>query len=395
MRFSGFRITAIVLSIFFIASTSHSFPETTNKDIFKTSFDCAKATSDTEKTICSVQELAEADIEIGSIYNSLLSSLPSEGKQQLKQEQITWLKARNQCGRVKNVISCLKESYRNRIDVMNNRKVKLNASPRLRTTAADDISGRYEKIGEYESGELKVRKEGNDKIDFFIYATVTNFSCQLGVGSDYDGTARSAYAIFDNHVARYSDEVGCKLDLTFTNHQVTISTTEECNTYCGARAHNGMDGTYLKRSDTTESTKYKVLNFEFMDTGGAKYNSTKLLQQLKAKYGYVAPAMTLILVETSSFGNDTYKTQDSLINALNHDEAEKLRMLYVVACSSAEYKQGYHTSVETAKNLIDKNVPFRIRLLTEDGHVFNSSDYPLTAEDLKTILKNRMQPIEK
>ncbi len=230
MRFNGFKITGITLSILVIVSTSLAFSETNNKKTHKTSFDCAKVTSDTEKIICSAPELAEADVEMASIYKGLLYSLPSTAKQQLKQEQMAWLKTRNQCSSVKNIIGCIGDAYRSRIETLKKQNMNPNAPSPLRADAEDDINGCYEKIGEYDSGELKVNKVNNHKINIKIYTSVTNSSCEFGY--DYGGgAARAAFAILDNNNAKYSDDTGCELNLNFIHNQVTITTTEECNSY--------------------------------------------------------------------------------------------------------------------------------------------------------------------
>lgn len=86
---------------------------------FQTSFDCAKAASEVEKTICSVKDLADADIQLGALYKSLLSSLPESNKSQLKNEQIHWLKNRNKvCSSSTIIIDCLKESYLKRNETL-------------------------------------------------------------------------------------------------------------------------------------------------------------------------------------------------------------------------------------------------------------------------------------
>jgi len=43
--------------------------------VFKTSYDCAKADSEAENAIGHVKELADLDIQLGSIYTSVVATL--------------------------------------------------------------------------------------------------------------------------------------------------------------------------------------------------------------------------------------------------------------------------------------------------------------------------------
>lgn len=122
MRFRGFKIICIALSIIFIASISRAFAETVKKENFKASFDCTKASSRTEKTVCTVRELAEADIEMASVYKSLLSDMSYGEQILLKNEQHAWLKAREQCVNEKDIVGCLKYTYKDRTEVLKKRQ---------------------------------------------------------------------------------------------------------------------------------------------------------------------------------------------------------------------------------------------------------------------------------
>ena len=61
------------------------------------SFDCTKASTRTEKLICSDSELASLDIELSKAYANARNSLDAAGKKALLDEQRKWLEAYNQC----------------------------------------------------------------------------------------------------------------------------------------------------------------------------------------------------------------------------------------------------------------------------------------------------------
>ncbi len=76
----------------------------------KPSFDCAKATTKVEKTICSDDELAELDLELSKVYSEKRSLA------NVKSSQKKWIKNRNKIG---TNVDELKTIYKNRIEVLN------------------------------------------------------------------------------------------------------------------------------------------------------------------------------------------------------------------------------------------------------------------------------------
>ena len=60
------------------------------------SFDCAKASTAIEKTICKDAALATADREMAAAYKTLIDKLTGPAKGQLQKEQVRWISARNQ-----------------------------------------------------------------------------------------------------------------------------------------------------------------------------------------------------------------------------------------------------------------------------------------------------------
>lgn len=67
----------------------------TTLSLFGASFDCSKAKSDVEKMICKDDELSVLDKKLSLVFKEALQS--TENKEQLKKEQLSWMKERNQC----------------------------------------------------------------------------------------------------------------------------------------------------------------------------------------------------------------------------------------------------------------------------------------------------------
>jgi len=80
------------------------------------SFDCAKAATIDENTICSNSELSYADRWLGTLYTELKKILTKpEEASLLKKEGRAWLKKRADCSK-NDIISCLLKTYANRIN---------------------------------------------------------------------------------------------------------------------------------------------------------------------------------------------------------------------------------------------------------------------------------------
>lgn len=79
-----------------------------------TAFNCAKASSTVEKTICGSELLGNLDLALSKNYQSMMAvsgDLPG-GAQDLRSEQKAWIAKRNKCTSEK----CLVDAYRARID---------------------------------------------------------------------------------------------------------------------------------------------------------------------------------------------------------------------------------------------------------------------------------------
>lgn len=85
------------------------------------SFDCAKATHDVEKLICSDGELAELDHSLNSLYRRVLAHAEAAEQKMLKTEQRGWVKGRDDCWKSSDMRGCVKSEYRSRIDELKDR----------------------------------------------------------------------------------------------------------------------------------------------------------------------------------------------------------------------------------------------------------------------------------
>ena len=99
------------------------------------SFDCKKATTQTEKAICSDRELSALDTRLGKVYKyarEVSKNSTSEGLK-IKNDQMEWLLYRNSC---ELDVSCLADAYWLRINELEQLSVVQNCSQEDRDYAA-------------------------------------------------------------------------------------------------------------------------------------------------------------------------------------------------------------------------------------------------------------------
>lgn len=81
------------------------------------SFDCGKASTVIERTICATPDLAKADREMARIYGALADRLQGVAKDYLAKDQLGWLehRAKGCTGETEAVTRCLRNRYQARI----------------------------------------------------------------------------------------------------------------------------------------------------------------------------------------------------------------------------------------------------------------------------------------
>lgn len=80
-----------------------------------TSFDCDKATTDVEKSICSSSSLSKLDDKLSIKYNFIKKRISKNENNLFLKTQRQWLKERNQCGVSSSIEDCLISIYKDRI----------------------------------------------------------------------------------------------------------------------------------------------------------------------------------------------------------------------------------------------------------------------------------------
>lgn len=81
------------------------------------SFDCAKASSETETMVCGDPHLAQLDNEIARLYK-LAENTPQPDRQRMQELRATqrgWIKGRNECWKADDKRACIVDAYASRI----------------------------------------------------------------------------------------------------------------------------------------------------------------------------------------------------------------------------------------------------------------------------------------
>tara|TARA_R110001592_G_scaffold43362_3_gene140550 strand:- start:2590 stop:3420 length:831 start_codon:yes stop_codon:yes gene_type:complete len=77
---------------------------------------CQKKTlNKVQKTICAQPELSKLEDQLNVVFKSGLAKLNNDLHSTLKAEQRAWIKDRDECGKRKNLIACIQNSYQYRI----------------------------------------------------------------------------------------------------------------------------------------------------------------------------------------------------------------------------------------------------------------------------------------
>jgi hypothetical protein len=125
----------------------------------------------------------------------------------------------------------------------------------------------------------------------------------------------------------------------------------------------------------------QTLDFKFYDSNGKEFSSLTFNKETITKAGIDFDG-GIILLETPSLDDSFYVKQNLILNLL---DAESLRLIYIKACPKEEYKHGYHTTIETAKALINQDIGFRIRLLDNNSGVLFESFKVISKEIVNQV----------
>ncbi len=181
-------------------------------NLYGASFNCQKASSFIEHTICNDTVLSKLDDDLSITYKNVFKH--SNEKEQLKKEQFDWINSdRNNC----QTVNCLRQSYSNRISFLDSYNNKNNDSQ-------NNIVGSY------------ALKESSITINSdlsFVYINVNP------TNGNMCSIESQKFSKVNKIFIWQSEEANCGLEITQTkSNQINLSTRgEECYYFCGMNAY--------------------------------------------------------------------------------------------------------------------------------------------------------------
>lgn len=166
------------------------------------SFDCAKASTPREKTICGDAALSRADDELAAAYKGALAGAEGNGAAYLRAEQRRWL--REQARNCRTDAACLRRDYELRIAYMRN--------PALRHSGRY-VLGRCPGNGWY----LDATPNREGKLDLLLYACPDPKGNVFLQGTGLPDAAGALPVV---------DSPACKHQLTFAPDTITLKAVQ-------------------------------------------------------------------------------------------------------------------------------------------------------------------------
>jgi uncharacterized protein len=214
-----------------------------NPLLFAASFDCSKAATKIETTICGDTNLNKLDSEMADIYKKFKTTATIEQWDMIKASQVAWLKMRNViCS--KGTTECLSDIIKKRIGELSAIKIQPPSinSASLSTKSAskfDFYSGAYTfKIASDYTGLFLCKYIQSNKSLFYL--TIARGECS--------GNVEDTLVFTDSIHAKlnlFTPDDTCQLLFIFSNNSINISEVNCLNSH-GMRCRLG--GSFLKTS---------------------------------------------------------------------------------------------------------------------------------------------------
>lgn len=197
---------------------------------YSAGFDCAKAGTWVEKTLCADPQLSDLDSRLMLAYRQALPQASG-----VKSAQITWLTSvRNAC----QDIACLKQAYTSRL-------AELDATASSPTTQSPPISGEYKRYyqGKPDKNESSITIKALADGRLHVEGNAV-WVGNVETGNVNLGELAGSFPLDGNQI-HYTDgeNDGCKLTITFSQNALTVSGDD--NMRCGG-LNVTFDGQYRK-----------------------------------------------------------------------------------------------------------------------------------------------------
>lgn len=201
---------------------------------FAAGFDCAKATSWAEKTICADPKLSKLDDRLAEDYRAAMGKTADAAA--LRASQRSWLNDRRSACKTR---TCLTTVYRDRLRQLE----QIAKGGQSDTKIAGSYTRWFQGEPDSNAAEITLRPLGGGAIFATGNATWNN---EASGGTARTGQFEGTVAIDGNQIA-YSDgqPQGCRMTITVAESTLTVS---DDNGHCGG-LNVSFDGQYRKAPD--------------------------------------------------------------------------------------------------------------------------------------------------
>ncbi|MBS9780220.1 MAG: DUF1311 domain-containing protein [Moraxellaceae bacterium] len=220
------------------------------------SFDCNKATTWVEKSICKNKQLSKLDDKMVAIYKKKLATAHKEYADRIRKEQRRWLKyRRNTC----KTVTCLKREYRENIKGLQSKSLQTSSAvTKNNPKPTADKFGKFEDEVEIFVYQGKKRGWGKDKASQLLTLDKIHHKNKLAL-------LNIALVLNNAHTCSVEDEVvywsenhwkmrdsteyyDCELRVYPAKNKVLLQDINNgCQGFCGLSAY--FDGIILKKTD--------------------------------------------------------------------------------------------------------------------------------------------------
>lgn len=205
------------------------------------SFDCNKATTETEIAICADPELNALDELMGQAYQLAKTSADWMTPQELRNSQRAWLQQRNRCSEN---FDCLRSSYVQRLEEVSSGVLHINIGRNLASYVyqGEPVSGACPSGTELSDwGQCVSWFRGGPSFRGLSAAGAMAFSFDY-VGANAHMCSLSGRADKVNGLWIFQDDSStCALRIEVGATGLSLNPTPECNNYCGMRAQGAME----------------------------------------------------------------------------------------------------------------------------------------------------------
>ena len=205
--------------------------------MYAASFNCKKASTFIEHTICNDTELSKLDEELASSYKKVWNSLSD--KTDLKKDKFDWLKnTRDKCMS----LECLKTTYTDRVLYLTNYDSK--DSQVNRAVNFNDI------LGVYTKDEASIKVNQDLSFEYISVNELTANTCSI---------ENEKFKVENGNLVWNSQEADCKIQVSKSNkNNINFSSSGEgCFSYCGVSAYF-VNGIYQKEKNIVKQQTVNV-----------------------------------------------------------------------------------------------------------------------------------------